>query len=405
MARPRVKSLDDLIVNVATINIGDEAADEDLFTDEEEAQHEGVIVIVDQLEGGAGAMEAAASPPADADQGADKGARAKPPLVRKSSSQRRIQQIRIRGKTVWEARLTDPARAGEPDQALGLGVFIASDAARQHLVYKVDSLVSSVQLQLRARDRLLEVNGTPVVGWTQPALASFFLSIPLAPTRTPHDRSAPRGSFWQPFSMLVERTPRPASKADPRVPFSRLLRAHLSYQASRKQVVFSDVTARVATDIQLTFKSQRMMRIRHVASASWLAVTSLLAGRSRLCTRENEGDATVFRVHEYRTADPYAVPVCMLQTPGGEFVSCCGNPAPAVSKGAWPGVGDEVTVCDARCLLSRSAGPDGAVTLETIKAGHQAEYLCLEGRTLLFRPEAPGLEPVFCWREVPGAKE
>ena len=86
MARPRVRSLDDLIVNVATINIGDEAADEDLFTDEDE--HEGVIVIVDQLEG----MQADQTSPKEGPEAA-----AKPPLVRKTSNQRRIQQVGLLG--------------------------------------------------------------------------------------------------------------------------------------------------------------------------------------------------------------------------------------------------------------------------------------------------------------------
>ena len=82
MARPRVSSVDDLIVNVATINIGDEAADEDLFTDEDE--HEGVIVFVDQLEG----VKVDQQSPKECQEST-----AKAPLVRKTSSQRRIQQV------------------------------------------------------------------------------------------------------------------------------------------------------------------------------------------------------------------------------------------------------------------------------------------------------------------------
>ncbi|KAF0306044.1 hypothetical protein FJT64_022425 [Amphibalanus amphitrite] len=304
MARPRLSSLDDLVVNVATITIGDEATDEDLFTDD--AEHEDAIVIVDQLEG-----------------------------------------IRIRGKVVWEARLTEPAHCSDPSQALGLGLFIATDTAGQHTVYKADSLVSSSQLQLRARDRLLEVNGVPVSGWGHAALASFFLSIPLAPTRTPGCRGTSRANFWQPFSMLVERTRRPGSRtAEQAVHFTRILRARLSYTASKRR------------------------------------------------------DGTVFRVHRYRTHDPYSVPTWILATPDGQFVSSCGGTASCVSKGTGLSTGDQVTVADARCLFSRPAGADGRVTLETLTAGHIGQYLCVENRAVLVRPAEPGPEAVFQLHQV-----
>ena len=56
------------------------------------------------------------------------------------------------------------------------------------------------------------------------------------------------------------------------------------------EVVFSEVTARLAVEIGLTHTETRQARIRHVTSDSWLAVTSLLAGRCRLCTRQDEGE-------------------------------------------------------------------------------------------------------------------
>ncbi|XP_043197481.1 uncharacterized protein LOC122367971 [Amphibalanus amphitrite] len=392
MARPRLSSLDDLVVNVATITIGDEATDEDLFTDD--AEHEDAIVIVDQLEGVGTETESSPS-------GQPHRTDAKAALVRKNSSQRRIQQIRIRGKVVWEARLTEPAHCSDPSQALGLGLFIATDTAGQHTVYKADSLVSSSQLQLRARDRLLEVNGVPVSGWGHAALASFFLSIPLAPTRTPGCRGTSRANFWQPFSMLVERTRRPGSRtAEQAVHFTRILRARLSYTASKRQVHFSEVTARAAAEVGLTHTDTLRGRVRHVTSDSWLAVTSLLAGRSRLCTRQNEGDGTVFRVHRYRTHDPYSVPTWILETPDGQFVSSCGGTASCVSKGTGLSTGDQVTVADARCLFSRPAGADGRVTLETLTAGHIGQYLCVENRAVLVRPAEPGPEAVFQLHQV-----
>ncbi|KAF0295672.1 hypothetical protein FJT64_006850 [Amphibalanus amphitrite] len=328
MARPRLSSLDDLVVNVATITIGDEATDEDLFTDD--AEHEDAIVIVDQLEGMGTETESSPS-------GQPHRNDAKAALVRKNSSQRRIQQIRIRGKVVWEVRLTEPAHCADPSQALGLGLFIATDTAGQHTVYKADSLVSSSQLQLRARDRLLEVNGVPVSGWGHAALASFFLSIPLAPTRTPGCRGTSRANFWQPFSMLVERTRRPGSRtAEQAVHFTRILRARLSYTASKRR------------------------------------------------------DGTVFRVHRYRTHDPYSVPTWILETPDGQFVSSCGGTASCVS----------VTVADARCLFSRPAGADGRVTLETLTAGHIGQYLNVENRAVLVRPAETGPEAVFQLHQV-----
>lgn len=55
------------------------------------------------------------------------------------------------------------------------------------------------------------------------------------------------------------------------------------------EVVFSEVQTRLVGEVALELRRRRRARLRHPASGTWAAVTSLLDGRSRLCLRDAEG--------------------------------------------------------------------------------------------------------------------